>query len=169
MKRKILPAFAVSIMCLSLASCNSTDNMSETSHAATDGNTIYYDTIDWEDDPTIGIVQTGCYKRVTIAKKDETYEEMLELRDISSKGYLVVCDDGTATFELDGEKAEYLYDKFNFYLSEDTEKVNGIPYVYIGGRLIINDGSTITQYLKLSDEELESYTEDGGKTNDSDK
>ena len=70
MKRKILSAFAVGIMCLSLASCNSTDNMSETDLAATDGNTIYYDTIDWVDDPTIGIVQTGCYKRVAIYALD---------------------------------------------------------------------------------------------------
>ena len=67
----------------------------------------------------IGKVQAGCYKRVGITKKDETYEEMLELRDIANKGYLVVCDDGTAFFKLDGEKTAYLYDEFNFYQSVD--------------------------------------------------
>ena len=124
---------------------------------------IYQDTFDWEDDPTIGKVQAGCYKRVGITKKDETYEEMLELRDIANKGYLVVCDDGTAFFKLDGEQTAYLYDEFNFYRSEDSEKTNGIPYVYIGGRLITNDGSTITQYLMLSDEESEAVFNSKGE------
>lgn len=71
---------------------------------------------------------------------------MLELRSIANKGYLIMWDDGTATFDLDGEKAEYLYDKFNFYLREYKEKADGVPYVYIGRRLIVNDGSMITQY-----------------------
>ena len=93
---------------------------------------------------------------------------MLELRDAGSKAYLLVHDDGTATFELDGEITEYAYDEYNLYLAEDADRTNGIPYVYIGGRLIVNDGSTITQYLKLSDEELKSYLEDGGQTADSD-
>ena len=156
MKKNKLIAFAVGTMCLSLASCNSTDAMNETGHNLTEDNAVYQDKFDWEDDPTIGKVQAGCYKRVGITKKDETYEEMLELRDIANKGYLVVCDDGTAIFKLDGEKTAYLYDEFNFYQSDDSEKTNGIPYVYIGGRLITNDGATITQYLMLSDEESES-------------
>ena len=153
---KGLSVLAAGIVCLSLAACNSTDAMIENGHNATEGNVIYQDAFDWEDDPTIGKVQAGCYKRVGIAKKDETYEEMLELRDIENKGYLVVGDDGTAIFELEGEKTEYRYDEFSFYLSEDTEKTNGIPYVYIGGKLITNDGTTITQYLMLADEESES-------------
>ena len=69
------------------------------------------DTFDWEDDPTIGKVQAGCYKRVGITKKDETYEEMLELRDIANKGYLVVCDDGSKAelvFNSKGE-IEFIY------------------------------------------------------------
>ncbi len=150
MNKKIYVAFALVIMCLSLVSCNSTGTVSDTGRDETEGNAVYHDTYDWKDDPTIGKVQVGCYKRTGITKKDETYEEMLELRDIQNKGNLVVRDDGTATFELDGEKTEYLYDEFNFYLSEDTEKTDGMPYVYIGGRLITNDGSTITQYIKDS-------------------
>ena len=39
----------------------------------------------------------------------------------------------------------------------DTEKTNGAPYTYIGGRLIVNDGETVTQYFRLTDEELASY------------
>ncbi len=159
MNRSRYMAYAVGIMCLSLVACNITDNEVETSQKVTDDNVINYDTFDWEDDPTIGKVQVGTYKRVGITKKDETYEEMLELRDIENKGYLVVCDDGTATFELDGEKTEYLYDEFNFYLSEDGKENGGISYVYIGGRLVVDDGLTVTQYLLLSDEEPESYTE----------
>ena len=154
MNKKIHMAFALVIMCLPLVSCNSAGTMSDTGRDEMEVKAVYHDTFDWKDDPTIGKVQVGCYQRAGISQKDETYEEMLKLRDIQNKGYLVVRDDGTATFELDGEKTEYLYDEFNFYLSEDTEKTRGIPYVYIGGRLITNDGSTITQYIKHSDEEI---------------
>ena len=97
------------------------------------------------------MVSAGNYKRVAIAKKDETYEEMLELNKIADKGILVVNEDGTATFDLDGEITEYIYDRFCLYLAEDSEKKSGMPYVYIGGRLTVNDGSTITQYLKSED------------------
>ena len=107
MKRKIIMVFAFSILYLSLVSCNGADNMGETGHDIADDNVTSYDPIDWEDDPTIGKVQTGRYKRIGITKKNETYEEMLELRDIGNKGYLTVCDDGTAFFDLDGEKTEY--------------------------------------------------------------
>ena len=55
------------------------------------------------------------------------------------------------------------YDKNNLYYSEDRERANGIPYVFIGGRLVVDDGTTITQYLKLSDEELNSLSENSGK------
>ena len=157
MKRKMIMAVTVGIMCFSLISCNGAETAGEKGHDAAEGEVSGYEVIDWEDDPTIGKVQAGCYQRVSITKKDETYEEMLELRDMGNKGDLIIRDDGTATFEFDGEKTEYLYDEFNFYLSEDTEKANGIPYVYIGGRLITNDGSMIIQYLKLTDEELEAY------------
>ena len=44
-----------------------------------------------------------------------------------------------------------VYDEFSFYLAEDTEKKSGYPYVYIGGRIVVNDGTTITQYIKNSD------------------
>ena len=154
MKRKIIMVFAFSILYLSLVSCNGADNMGETGHDIADDNVTSYDPIDWENDPTIGKVQTGRYKRIGITKKNETYEEMLELRDIGNKGYLTVCDDGTAFFDLDGEKTEYTYDEYSFYLTDDTERSKGMPYVYIGGRIVFNDGSTITQYLKLSAEEF---------------
>ncbi len=91
----------------------------------------------------------GYYKRTGIAKIDGTYEEMLDLRDKENQGYLVVNDDGTASFELNGEKTEYVFDGRYFYLSEDTERANGFRYTCINGRLIINDGETITQYLRV--------------------
>jgi hypothetical protein len=99
----------------------------------------------------------GYYKRIGIAKVGGTYEEMLELRDIEKRGYLVAADDGTAYFELDGEKTEYVFDSGNFYLSKDTDRANGFRYTCINGRLIIDDGTFITQYLRLTDEELASY------------
>ena len=145
MKKIIIAAPLFGIICLSFAACKSTDKSSDeiTYTDATDK-----ENIDWADDPTVGIVQPGYYQRIGIVKKNETYEEMLELNKIAAQGFLIVNDDGTATFELDGEKTEYVYDKFCLYLAEDTERTNGIPYVYIGGRLVVNDGSTVTQYLK---------------------
>ena len=103
----------------------------------------------------------GYYKRIGIVKVGGTYEEMLELRDIEKQGYLVANDDGTAFFDLDGEKTEYVFDGGNFYLREDTERSNGFHYTCINGRIIINDGTMITQYLRLTDEELASYLETG--------
>ncbi|MCR4657557.1 MAG: hypothetical protein K5770_15230 [Lachnospiraceae bacterium] len=106
----------------------------------------------------------GCYKRISIAKDGETYEEMKEMLDIMYRGYLVVNDDGTALFDLDGDITEYVFDKRNFYLSDDTEMADGFPYTYIGGRLVVDDGITVTQYLRLTDEELASCLEScGGK------
>lgn len=99
----------------------------------------------------------GYYKRIGIVKVGETYEDMLELRDIEKQGYLVANDDGTAFFELGGKKTEFVFDNAYFYLSDDTKKTNGFHYTCINGRLIINDGTTITQYLRLTDEELASY------------
>lgn len=99
----------------------------------------------------------GYYKRISIAKDGETYEEMKKQLEIMKKGYLVLKDDGTAFFELDGEITEYTFDKKNFYMSDDTKMEKGFPYTYINGSLIINDGKTVTQYSRLTDEELESY------------
>ncbi len=99
----------------------------------------------------------GYYKRTGIVKVGETYEDMLELRDIEKQGYLVANDDGTAFFELGGKKTEFVFDNAYFYLSDDAKKTNGFHYTCINGRLIINDGTTITQYLRLTDEELASY------------
>ena len=99
----------------------------------------------------------GYYKRIGIVKVGETYEDMLELRDIEKQGYLVANDDGTAFFELGGKKTEFSFDGAYFYLSDDTKKTNGFHYTCINGRLIINDGTTITQYLRLTDKELASY------------
>ena len=176
MKRKLFTTMIPGILCLSLAACSSAGKADEpaadaaggnvTNDAAADGNAGGYDPMEWENDPTIGKVQPGCYKRVAITKDNESYEEMLRLRSIGKKGYLIVRDDGSATFELDDEKTEYVYDKFNFYLSDDTERSKGIPYTFIGGRLIVDDGETITQYLKLSDEEAGSVSGNGGNTED---
>ena len=57
----------------------------------------------------------GYYKRIGIVKIDGTYEDMLVLRGIENLGYLIVNDDGTAFFELDGEKTEYVFDGGYFY------------------------------------------------------
>ena len=46
------------------------------------------DVIEWKDDPKIGKVQPGYYKRVGIAKGDMTYEEMLELNERTISSYL---------------------------------------------------------------------------------
>ena len=51
------------------------------------------------------------------------------------------------------------FDGAYFYLSDDTERTNGFRYTCINGRLIIDDGTKITQYLRLTDEELASYLE----------
>ena len=152
-KRILFSAAMVGSLCLILTSCNSTDDTNETGAAASNFATIDSEEIDWRNDPNIGKVQTGYYKRVGIVKDGETYEEMLELREIENRGYLIIKEDGTAVFDLDGEKTEYVYDEYNLYLSEDTERTSGSSYVFIGGRLIVDDGSTITQYLKLSEEE----------------
>ncbi len=156
MKRKIFTAVTVCVLGLLLVSCNSPEDADETDYEVTPF------TFEWKDDPIVGKIQPGYYKRIGIVKINETYAEMSELRDIGCKGYLVVNDDGTATFEYEGEKTEYVYDEYKLYLREDTEKVNGIPYVFIGGRIVFDDGETITQYIDLTDEELEAYLESSG-------
>lgn len=135
-----------------MASCNNANNNDISSEEA-DSYPADYSPYEWEDDPTVGKVPAGCYRRVGISKSDATYEETLELLETGQQGCLTVREDGTATFELDGVKTEYTYDQFNFYYAEDTERVNGITYVFIGGRLIVDDGTTITQYSMISDEE----------------
>ena len=101
----------------------------------------------------------GYYKRVGIVEIGGTYDDILKYREIEKRGYLVAFDDGTAFFDLDGEKTEYVFDGGHFYLSDDRPRANGFSYTCINGRLIINDGITITQYLRLTDEELASYLE----------
>lgn len=136
-----------------LSSCN-------TSETTTDHTTEnWIDSITDENGVYIGQDKevVGYYKRIGIVKIDGTYEDMLELHDIEKQGYLVANDDGTAFFELDGKKTEFVFDKAYFYLSDDAKKTNGFHYTCINGRLIINDGTTITQYLRLTDEELASY------------
>ena len=130
-----------------LSGCNNKDN-SDKKHSDTSSQTEYVG----QDKEAVGY-----YKRIAIAKNGETFEEMKESLDIMKKGYLVLKDDGTAFFDLDGEITEYTFDKQNFYLINDSEKTNGSSYTYIGGRLVVNDGTTVTQYLRLTDEELESY------------
>jgi len=179
LKKIILTAAAAGILCLSLASCSSSDNRDRTASDAGSSDTddpnadtsntdipdestpkaAGHGADDWENDPIIGKVQPGYYKLNGIVKDNETFEEMREMQSI--KAYLLVRDDGSASLDLDGEKTEYFYDKYNFYLCEDTERKNGIPYVYIGGRLVLNDGSSVSQYMRLSDEEAASEIESG--------
>lgn len=156
-KRILFSVVMVGSICITLASCNHTNETNETGAATTNIATIDSEAIDWRNDPNIGKVQPGYYKRIGIVKDGETFEEMLELHETESRGYLIIKDDGIAVFDLDGEKTEYVYDEYNLYLSEDTERTNGSSYVFIGGRLIVDDGTTITQYLKLTEEELASY------------
>ncbi|MBP5607373.1 MAG: hypothetical protein J6X66_03780 [Lachnospiraceae bacterium] len=160
MKRNIFLAAAAGVICFIFTSCNSNDVTDITETATSDHVSIDYDVIDWRNDPDIGIVQAGYYKRVGIVKDGETYEEMLKLREIESRGCLIISDDGTAVFELDGEKTEYVYDEYKLYFAEDTARTNGASYVFIGGRLIVDDGTTVTQYLKLSDNEIEQMEND---------
>jgi hypothetical protein len=148
-KKIMMTSIVVLVMCSVLTACEREESTVETVKVSP--------MVEWENDPTIGKVQPGYYKRVGITKDGETYEEMLKLRDIENQGYLIVNDDGTAYFELDGEKTEYTYDKLNFYLSEDTQKDNPISYTFIGGRIVADEGDMIIQYLKLTDEELEEY------------
>jgi hypothetical protein len=148
-KKIMMTSIVVLVMCSVLTACEREESTVET--------VMVSPMVEWENDPTIGKVQPGYYKRVGITKDGETYEEMLKLRDIENQGYLIVNDDGTAYFELDGEKTEYTYDKLNFYLSEDTQKDNPISYTFIGGRIVADEGDMIIQYLKLTDEELEEY------------
>ena len=144
-----------------LSSCDTTET--STDYAADN----WIDSITDENGVYIGQDKEvpGYYKRIGVVKIGGTYEDMLELRDIEKQGYLVANDDGTAFFELDGEKTEFVFDGAYFYLSDDTERSNGFRYTCINGRLIIDDGTTITQYLRLTDEELASYPE----TNRTDK
>ncbi len=145
-KRILLPAIMASVICIGFCSCDG-KNTSETSTITTTATYNYYP----DEQPV------GCYKRYAISKDGGTYEEMLELRDIGKRGYLVLKEDWTAYFELDGERTEYTYDRRNLYLKDDTEKANGFSYVHINGRLIVNYGTTIEQYMILTDDELAQY------------
>ena len=153
-----LQAMILVIACL-LSACNTTDNTAEVPtedpvenwiESVTDEQGVYIG----QDKEVIGY-----YKRIGIAKIGGTYEDMLELRDIEKQGYLIANYDCTAYFELNGEKTEYVFDGGYFYSIDDTERDNGFQYTCINGRLIINDGETITQYMRLTDEELAAYLE----------
>lgn len=159
MKRIILLLAIAGIMCMSIASCSGAGSTDGTTNTDGTNNTEVtgFNALEWVDDPNIGRVPAGYYKRVSVSKADATYDEMLEQLESGSQGYLIVNEDGTAVFEYMGEKTRYYYDEYAFYLSEDTEKANGITYIYIGGRIVADDGVTITQFEKLSDEELSDY------------
>jgi hypothetical protein len=157
-KKNILVALMLVFACF-LCSCNPVDNTVVTTiNKSIEGDSGYHPLTD-EEGVYVGQDKEvpGYYKRIGIAKIGGTYEDMLELQDIEKQGYLVANDDGTAFFELDGKKTEFVFDKAYFYLSDDAKKTNGFHYTCINGRLIINDGTTITQYLRLTDEELSSY------------
>ena len=134
-------------MCVFLSSCDNSRSTSETSAVTTVASWTYYP----DEQPV------GYYKRYGISVDGETLEQALELRDIENKGYLVLKDDWTAYFELDGEITEYTYDRGNLYLKEDTERTNGFSYVHINGRLVVNYGTSIEQYMVLTDDELADY------------
>jgi hypothetical protein len=150
-KRIILSMTAAVIVSLPFASCDGRDNKSSSAYVGEDSS-------DMDEYPV------GCFKRVSVAKEGETYEKMLELRDIASRGYLVVNDDFTAYFDLDGERTEYTYDKKNFYVNENGEPATAFSYVQIGSRLVTNDGTTVMQFLMLTDDELAYYLEHGSET-----
>ena len=138
MKKIMITAAFVGILCFSFAACKRNDKGFEISSDETsDGDVGDTGTIDWADDPTIGMLQPGYYQRVGIVKKDETYEEMLELAKTEKQGCLIVNNDGCATFELDGEKIEYVYDKFCLYLAEDTERAMEFPMFISGEGLLL--------------------------------
>ena len=100
--------------------------------------------------------------------KDLSWKEIY-LRQLRSPSCVFSWHPVTANFEPDDEKTEYVYDEFNLYPGTDAKETIGIPYVFIGGRMVVNDGSTVTQYLKLSDEELEDYKKNSVKTDDPDR
>lgn len=158
-KRILLLLIPAVVMCLTFTSCDSGSDNAEMSTVTTTVATTSYP----DEQPV------GYYKRFSVVKEGETFEEMLELRDIENKGYLVLNDDWTAYFELEGVRTEYTYDKKNFYLKEDTEKSSGFSYVYIGGRLVVDEGTTIIQYMKLTDDELAYYLEHGSETDADDE
>ncbi len=147
--RVLLSSAMALAICLCSVSCDNNHKTDETSAATTTAAYTYYP----DEQPV------GYYKRYGISKVGETFEEMLELRDVEKKGYLVLKDDWTAYFELDGEITEYTYDRKNLYLKEDTEKINGFSYVHINGRLIVNYGTSVEQYMILTDDELADYSE----------
>ena len=152
---KILIIAMILILSCMIVSCNTKE---DTANDSTD-NDSWIDSITDEQGNYIGQDKEviGYYKRIGIAKIDSTYDDMLKLRDIEKQGYLVVNDDNTAYFELDGVRTEYVFDASNFYLSDDKDRVNGFRYTCINTRLIINDKTYLTQYLRLTDEELEAY------------
>ncbi|MBR6256055.1 MAG: hypothetical protein IKR23_01650 [Lachnospiraceae bacterium] len=168
-------AFPAVMLAFSLPSCNMTfyktdvtadDKTDITADDETDNTTDptvegWIDSVTDERGVYIGQEKevVGYYKRVGIVEIGGTYDDILKYREIEKRGYLVAFDDGTAFFDLDGEKTEYVFDGGHFYLSDDRERANGFSYTCINGRLIINDGITITQYLRLTDEELASYLE----------
>ncbi len=149
--RIILPSLMAAVICLSCTSCGNNHNTEETS--TTTASWTYYP----DEQPV------EYYKRYSIVKENETFDEMLELRDIANKGYLVLKDDWTAYFELDGERTEYTYDRGNLYLKEDTEKLNGFSYVHINGRLVVNYGTWVEQYMILTEEETADFLEHGSE------
>ena len=166
MIKAALPAMMLAFACF-LASCNKAEKVTDnptgdpTEISTEEAIENWINSVTDEQGVYIGQDKevVGYYKRIGIAKVGSTYEEMLELRDIEKQGYFVANDDGTAFFDLNGEKTEYVFDGGHFYLSDDTEKANGFRYTCINGRLIIDDGTTITQYLRLTDAELASYLE----------
>lgn len=141
-KRILLPTIRALVICLSFASCDNNHITDETSVGTATASWTYYP----DEQPV------GCYKRYGISKEGETFEEMLELREAANKGCLVLKEDWTAYFELDGEITEYTYDRKNLYLKEDTEKTNGFSYVYINGRLIVDFGKTTEQFMAIADD-----------------
>ena len=149
-KRILLTAIIAGVVCFGFASCANTDDISTVTETAEKNH-------DPEEKPY------GYYKRVSLAKENETIDELKELLRIGKRGYLVVNEDGTAFFDLYGEKTEYIYDEKNFYSKDDTEMISGFPYVYYGGRLTLNEGIWISQFEMLTDKERDYYLKHGSE------
>ena len=80
MKKIMITAAFVGILCFSFAACKRNDKGFEISSDETsDGDVGDTGTIDWADDPTIGMLQPGYYQRVGILKRMRHMRKCLSL------------------------------------------------------------------------------------------
>ena len=153
MKRTLL-SLTVLLICTGLASCGDADSTEEMTSAAdtAEPTSAASEYTYYPDEQPVGY-----YKRCAVSAEADTVDQLKEMNRLAKKGHLVLKDDWTAYFELDGERTEYTYDRKNLYLKEDTDRKNGFSYVHINGRLVVNYGTRVEQYLILTDKEREEY------------